>query len=48
MNFKIFSSFGKIVMTGNINNNEIIDVSELDPQIYILKFDEKSYKLIKK
>ena len=48
LNFKIFSSFGKIVMTGNINNNEIIDVSELDPQIYILKFDEKSYKLIKK
>ena len=48
LNFKIFSSFGKIVMTGNINNNEIIDVSELDPQIYILKFDEKSYKFIKK
>ena len=47
-NFKIFSSFGKIVMNGNINNNEIIDVSELDPQIYILKIDEKSYKLIKK
>ena len=48
LNFKIFSSFGKIVMNGNINNNEIIDVSELDPQIYILKIDEKSYKLIKK
>ena len=30
LNFKIFSSFGRIVMTGNINNNEIIDVSELD------------------
>lgn len=48
LNFKIFSSFGRIVMTGNINDNEIIDVSELDPQIYIFKIDENSYKLIKK
>ena len=32
-----FSSFGRIVMTGNLNNNDVIDLSELEPQVYIFK-----------
>jgi polyhydroxybutyrate depolymerase len=48
LNFEIFSSFGRIVMTGNLNNNDVIDLSELEPQVYILKIDGNSYKLIKK
>ena len=48
LNFEIFSSFGKIVMTGNLNNNDVINLSELEPQVYILKIDGNSYKLIKK
>ena len=48
LNFEIFSSFGRIVMTGNLNNNDVINLSELEPQVYILKIDGNSYKLIKK
>ena len=48
LNFEIFSSFGRIVMTGNLNNNDVIDLSKLEPQVYILKIDGNSYKLIKK
>ena len=48
LNFEIFSSFGKIVMTGNLNNNDVINLSKLEPQVYILKIDGNSYKLIKK
>ena len=48
LNFEIFSSFGRIVMTGNVNNNDVIDLSELEPQVYILKIDGNSHKLIKK
>ncbi len=48
LNFEIFSSFGKIVMTGNLNNNDVINLSELEPQVYILKINGNSYKLIKK
>ena len=35
-------------MTGNLNNNDVINLSELEPQVYILKIDGNSYKLIKK
>ena len=35
-------------MIGNLNNNYVIDLSELEPQVYILKIDGNSYKLIKK
>ena len=48
LNFEIFSSFGKIVMTGNLNNNDVINLSKLEPQVYILKINGNSYKLIKK
>ena len=48
LKFEIFSSYGKIVMTGNLNNNNVIDLSELEPQIYILKINGNSYKIIKK
>ncbi len=48
LNFEIFSSFGRIVMTGNLNNNDVINLSKLEPQVYILKIDGNSYKLIKK
>ena len=48
LNFEIFSSFGSIVMTGNLNNNDVINLSELEPQVYILKIDGNSFKLIKK
>lgn len=48
LNFEIFSSFGRIVMTGNLNNNDVINLSELEPQVYILKINGNSYKLIKK
>ena len=48
-NFQIFSSIGKLVMNGPINKTNIsLDISNLKPQLYILKIDGISYKIIKK
>ena len=47
-NFQIFSSIGKLVMNGPINKTNIsLDISNLKPQLYILKIDGISYKIIK-
>mgnify|MGYP005677218803 FL=1 len=47
-NFQIFSSIGKSVMNGAINSTSVsIDISDLKPQLYILKIDGISYKIIK-
>ena len=47
-NFQIFSSIGKLVMNGAINNTSLtLDISDLKPQLYILKIDGNSYKIIK-
>ena len=47
-NFQIFSSIGKMVMNGPINKTNIsVDISNLKPQLYILKIDGISYKIIK-
>jgi hypothetical protein len=48
LKFSVFSTFGKLVINGELDNiNDIIDLSELDPQLYILKIDGSSYKIIK-
>ena len=48
LKFSIFSSVGKLVMSGELdNNNNIIDLSEFEPQLYILKIDGNTYKIIK-
>ena len=47
-NFQIFSSIGKLEMNGPINKTNIsLDISNLKPQLYILKIDGISYKIIK-
>lgn len=47
-NFQIFSSIGKLVMNGAINSTSLsIDISDLKPQLYILKIDGISNKIIK-
>ena len=47
-NFQIFSSMGKLVINGTINSTSIsIDISDLKPQLYILKINGISYKIIK-
>jgi len=47
-NFQIFSSIGKLVIDGAIKSTSIsIDLSDLEPQLYILKIDGISYKIIK-
>ena len=47
-NFQIFSSIGKLVMNGAINSTSLsIDISDLEPQLYILKIDGISNKIIK-
>lgn len=47
-NFQIFSSIGKLVMNGAINSISLsIDISDLKPQLYILKIDGITYKIIK-
>lgn len=47
-NFQIFSSIGKLVMNGAINSTSLsIDISDLKPQLYILKIDGITYKIIK-
>jgi polyhydroxybutyrate depolymerase len=48
LKFSIFSSIGKLVMSGELDNiNNIINLSKLEPQLYILKIDGNSYKIIK-
>ena len=47
-NYQIFSSVGKLVLNGMINRTSIsIDISDLDPQLYILKIGKFSYKVLK-
>ena len=47
-NFQIFSLIGKSVMNGAINSTSLsIDISDLKPQLYVLKIDGISYKIIK-
>ena len=47
-NFQIFSSIGKLVLNGTINKTNIsIDISDLKPQLYVLKIGGISYKIIK-
>ena len=48
LNYSIYSSIGKLVINGKLDNlNNIIDIYDLVPQLYILKIDGKSYKIIK-
>ena len=48
LKFSIFSSIGKLVINGELDNvNNIIDLSELEPQLYILKIGGNSHKIIK-
>ena len=47
-NYQIFSSVGKLVLNGMTNRTSIsIDISDLDPQLYILKIGKFSYKVLK-
>ena len=49
LNYSVYSSIGKLVINGKLDNlNNIIDLYNLEPQLYILKIDGKSYKIIKK
>lgn len=49
LSYSIFSAIGKMVMKGNINTpNPKINISNLEPQLYILMIDGSSYKIIKK
>ena len=48
LNYSIYSSIGKLVINGKLDNlNNIIDIYDLVPQLYILKIDGKSCKIIK-
>jgi len=48
LNYSVYSSIGKLVINGKLDNlNNIIDIYDLEPQLYILKIDGKSYKIIK-
>tara|TARA_B110000858_G_scaffold80261_1_gene93009 strand:- start:152 stop:1303 length:1152 start_codon:yes stop_codon:yes gene_type:complete len=48
LSYSIFSIVGKMVMNGNINkSNPKINISQLEPQLYILMIDGNSYKIIK-
>jgi len=49
LSYSIFSTIGKMVMKGNINtSNPKINISNLEPQLYILMIGGSSYKIIKK
>ena len=49
LNYSVYSSIGKLVINGKLDNlNNIIDIYDFEPQLYILKIDGKSYKIIKK
>jgi len=48
MEYYIFSSIGVQVLSGMVdNNNKSIDISELDPGIFFLRFNTQTIKLIK-
>ena len=48
LSYSIFSIVGKMVMNGHINkSNPKINISQLEPQLYILMIDGNSYKIIK-
>ena len=48
LSYSIFSIVGKMVMNGNINkSNPKINISQLEPQLYILMIGGNSYKIIK-
>jgi polyhydroxybutyrate depolymerase len=48
LNYSVYSSIGKLVINGKLDNlNNIIDIYDFEPQLYILKIDGKSYKIIK-
>jgi polyhydroxybutyrate depolymerase len=49
LSYSIFSTIGKMVMKGNINtSNPKINISNLEPQLYILMIGGNSFKIIKK
>ena len=49
LNYTIYNLQGKLIFDGNLNfSNWNIDISNLEPQIYILKIGSYSYKIIKK
>ena len=49
LSFSIFSTVGKTVMNGNINkSNPKINISNLEPQLYILMIGGNTFKIIKK
>ena len=48
LSYSIFSIVGKMVMNGHINkSNPKINISQLEPQLYILMTGGNSYKIIK-
>ena len=48
LSYSIFSIVGKMVMNGHINkSNPKINISQLEPQLYILMIGGNSYKIIK-
>ena len=48
LSYSIFSIVGKMVMNGNIDkSNPKINISQLEPQLYILMTGGNSYKIIK-
>ena len=49
LSYSIYSIIGKMVMNGNINtSNPKINISNLEPQLYILMIGGSSHKIIKK
>ena len=49
LSYSVFSTIGKMVMNGNINtSNPKINISNLEPQLYILMIGGSSHKIIKK
>jgi len=48
MEFKLYSILGEMVLKGNVNSDiNTIDLSNLPPNIYFLKMENESFKLIK-
>ncbi len=47
-NYSIVNNVGQIVAKGQISNSkQVVDVSHLNPGIYLLKLDDSFVKLIK-
>ena len=48
LHYELFSIYGNRISSGSIDqNNRVIDISILIPNIYILKLGKKNYKIIK-